>query len=103
MHDQKLFIHHFFSPLFPSPHSNVKGCCAPSRQHLPPLTDEDNAVRREREKIKAGEGKTEGHILTLDHVTRVYSSGAPWKRTHRAAVNQLCLAMQRTEVSCFNY
>ncbi len=100
MHLNKYLCSHLLLP--PPTNSNVKSCFSSSPRNLPPLSHEDKAVKQEREKVEklAGSTREEDYILTLDHVTRVYSSGLPWTRSHRAAVNQLCLAMQKAEVSC---
>ena len=64
---------------------------------LPPPSDEDEAVARERRLVLKED--CAGDLLVLNNLTKVYN-GSCGSSQRRLAVNQLCLRMQKAEV-CF--
>ncbi len=59
---------------------------------LPALSEENQAVSEERRRVLSG--NTSGDVLVLQNITKAYGSFK-----NKLAVNQLCLAVKKGEVS----
>ncbi len=68
--------------------------CKKRELSLPSPSNEDEAVSRERRKVLSGD--TNGELLLLQNLTKVYGNFITSKK--RLAVNQLCLAVKKGEV-----